>query len=196
MNPNNYFRFEFQVLFIFKLMKLFLIPIFSLLSIFLIVSCRKDPQLNNQVLTKSSKEIKTLDSIYSPTLIDTSNQYFLKISVTNFKSIDGNINIALFDDEASFDNKSTYYIAKSYAVNNDTMDIILTNLHPHTYALSLYHDQNKNNELDQNILGIPQEGFAFSNNAMGAFGPPSFNMAKFEIKKNVNSYQKISLKYF
>ena len=42
------------------------------------------------------------------------------------------------------------------------------------------HDTNDNKELDSNLFGMPKEGFGFSNDAMGMFGPPDFKKASFE----------------
>ena len=46
-----------------------------------------------------------------------------------------------------------------------------------TYALALVHDENDNLKIDTGLFGIPTEGFCFSKNAMGLFGPPSFKDA-------------------
>ena len=43
------------------------------------------------------------------------------------------------------------------------------------YAIAVYHEVNGNGKLDKNFLGIPTEGYGFSNNARGTFGPPNFN---------------------
>ncbi len=45
-----------------------------------------------------------------------------------------------------------------------------------TYALALIHDENGNGKLDT-MMGIPREGFGFSNNPAIRFGPPSFKSA-------------------
>ena len=45
-----------------------------------------------------------------------------------------------------------------------------------TYALALIHDENGNGKLDT-MLGIPREGFGFSNNPAIRFGAPSFKSA-------------------
>lgn len=50
---------------------------------------------------------------------------------------------------------------------------------PGTYALAVIHDENLNGKLDANWLGIPSEGYGFSNDARAALGPPSFSAASF-----------------
>jgi len=50
---------------------------------------------------------------------------------------------------------------------------------PGTYALAVIHDEDMNGMLDTNWLGVPTEGFGFSNDAKGTVGAPSFSAASF-----------------
>jgi uncharacterized protein (DUF2141 family) len=50
---------------------------------------------------------------------------------------------------------------------------------PGTYAMAVIHDENMNGKLDTNWLGIPTEGYGFSNDAQGVVGAPSFSAASF-----------------
>ena len=49
-----------------------------------------------------------------------------------------------------------------------------------TYALTALHDENSNGKLDT-FLGIPREGFAFSNNPRVGFGPPAYERVRFSL---------------
>ena len=51
---------------------------------------------------------------------------------------------------------------------------------PGTYALGVIHDENMNGKLDTNRLGIPVEGYGFSNGARALLGAPSFAAASFQ----------------
>ena len=42
------------------------------------------------------------------------------------------------------------------------------------------HDEDGDGAFDRDFLGLPQEGYAFSNDAREPFGPPSFEAAAFE----------------
>lgn len=57
------------------------------------------------------------------------------------------------------------------------LTVVLKDLPDGPLALTLYHDVNANGKLDFNLMGIPTEPYGFSNNAMGAFGPPKFEQA-------------------
>ena len=50
-------------------------------------------------------------------------------------------------------------------------------LPPGPYAVIVFHDENDNGILDEDLLGIPTEGYGFSNNATGFFSAPSFDAA-------------------
>jgi uncharacterized protein (DUF2141 family) len=50
---------------------------------------------------------------------------------------------------------------------------------PGTYALAVIHDENRDGKLGTDWMGVPKEGYGFSNNAKGAFGAPSFEDASF-----------------
>ena len=50
---------------------------------------------------------------------------------------------------------------------------------PGMYALAVVHDENMNGKLDANLLGIPKEGYGFSNDAKAFLGAPSFTAASF-----------------
>jgi uncharacterized protein (DUF2141 family) len=48
-----------------------------------------------------------------------------------------------------------------------------------TYALAVIHDENRDGELATNVMGMPKEGYGFSNDAKGTLGAPSFEAASF-----------------
>ncbi|MDH5654737.1 MAG: DUF2141 domain-containing protein [Spirochaetia bacterium] len=52
------------------------------------------------------------------------------------------------------------------------------------YAVSVFHDENGNRQLDANSIGIPKEGYGFSmNHPDSKFGPPEYKKAEFKLKK-------------
>lgn len=55
-----------------------------------------------------------------------------------------------------------------------SIQVVFKDLPPGDYAVTAYHDENNSGEIDRNALGIPTEGYAFGNDAMGFMGPPKF----------------------
>ncbi|MFO0683953.1 MAG: DUF2141 domain-containing protein [Sandaracinus sp.] len=46
-------------------------------------------------------------------------------------------------------------------------------------AFAGLHDEDGDGEMDRDMVGIPSEGYAFSNDVREPFGPPSFDAASF-----------------
>lgn len=101
----------------------------------------------------------------------------MTVVVKNVKEATGKIAIALYNKDGDFMKKS---IARQMTqAKAGEVQLILENVTPGDYAISVMHDANDNGELDSGAFGIPKEGFGFSNDAMGMFGPPSYEKAKF-----------------
>lgn len=51
------------------------------------------------------------------------------------------------------------------------------------YAIALYHDENGNRNFDRTGLGLPAEGYGFSNNPSTLAGLPSFNSVRLNVPR-------------
>jgi len=49
------------------------------------------------------------------------------------------------------------------------------------YSIAVLHDENDNHKLDRNLLGIPKEGFGFSNNPAVGLSAPQFAAAAVQV---------------
>lgn len=101
----------------------------------------------------------------------------LTIHIDDVKSASGNVLVAVFTSEGSF-LKAPAKASGAKAEPNSTA-VVFKDLPEGEYAFAVYHDANGNGKLDKNLLGIPTEDYAFSNNALGKMGPPSYASAKF-----------------
>jgi uncharacterized protein (DUF2141 family) len=104
----------------------------------------------------------------------------LQVEVAGLKSDVGQVVLTLHDNADSFPTKPEQAIKtlKSKILGSQAR-VKFQDVLNGTYAIAVYHDENSNNELDSNFLGIPKEGVGVSNNAKGKFGPPKFEDAKF-----------------
>ena len=71
----------------------------------------------------------------------------------------------------------------SEVITDNKCIVVIKDLKPGKYAFKYFHDENNDEEINTNFMGIPREGYGFSNNAKGAFGPPSFDKMLFELSK-------------
>lgn len=108
----------------------------------------------------------------------------LTIRVNNIQVKSGTIHLALYNQAEDFLTEKTY-LATIEAVNDsEELVIVLNDLPFGEYAISLYHDENDNKELDKYMGLIPKEAYGFSNNARGSMGPPSYDQSKFIFNEN------------
>jgi uncharacterized protein (DUF2141 family) len=106
----------------------------------------------------------------------------LEVTVRGFRSANGTLAIALFDNAVHFDAR-TPAIRKAYlSIDNREARWVVGPLPPGDYAVLAYHDENGNGAIDFHPLGIPKEPVAVSNGAGRLLGPPRFDDAKFRLK--------------
>ena len=118
----------------------------------------------------------------------------LTVTVTDIKKIEGKIMLAMYDNAAGFDEGETAPVrAVAVDVDAETVSISFDELEAGDYAIKLYHDANDNGEMDQNMLGLPKEGYGFSGNG-GRFGPPPFTEAAFAVVDDTDNTVSITLR--
>lgn len=78
-------------------------------------------------------------------------------------------------------------VLQQVRVTGPVMMITFADIPAGDHAIKAFHDVNDNGKLDTNWMGIPTEPYGFSNNAMGTFGPPSFQQASFGVKQGANT---------
>lgn len=118
-------------------------------------------------------------------------QHRIEVIVSGVKDTTGLIMVALFNRGEEFLKKPT--IGRMVKAEDGQAVAVFDGQPAGEYAASIIHDANRNRKLDTNILGLPREGFGFSNDAMGTFGPPSFDKAKFSVAKSISI--RIRVKY-
>ncbi len=101
----------------------------------------------------------------------------LDVLVENITEHRGTLYWSVFDSEADYKADDNAVISAKSRVSGDTVRVTVHDLPHGEYAVKLFHDANGNGEMDTNMLGIPKEGYGFSNNG-GKFGPASFEDAK------------------
>ncbi|WP_024997432.1 DUF2141 domain-containing protein [Bacteroides graminisolvens] len=114
----------------------------------------------------------------SSVVINSNNKCNLTIKITDISAIKGDIYIAIYDNQNAFDNKNA--INSKRLMVTSTKEEYTLSLPIGEYAVILYQDLNKNKKLDR-LFSVPLEPYGISNNVNGF---PSFDIAKFTLKKN------------
>ncbi|NPD45048.1 MULTISPECIES: DUF2141 domain-containing protein [unclassified Lentimicrobium] len=105
----------------------------------------------------------------------------LTIIVNGIQNAKGTMNFAVYDNAENYDKSKDYFIGESIPVESMKFEFVFYDLPYGKYAISLFHDEDEDGDLDTNWIGMPKELFGFSNNAKAKMGPPDFEDACFEI---------------
>ena len=115
----------------------------------------------------------------------------LQVKIDGVASGKGKLRVAVCD-QASFLKKCS--IGALAAAHSGSVTVEVPDVPAGNWAVMAYHDENDNQKLDRNELGIPSEGYGFSNGANAKFGPPKFEQAAVAVGANATPVQ-ITLKY-
>lgn len=113
----------------------------------------------------------------------------LTVAVSGLKNNTGMVKVGLYNSEGTF--LKTIYKSITSEIKNNSAIVTFVGIPKGEYGISTYQDENSNGILDKNMIGIPSEDFACSNNAKGFMGPPAYEDAKFNINKDL----KIEIKF-
>lgn len=101
----------------------------------------------------------------------------LTVTVRHVRSSQGIITLSVFDSEKTFLGDDLELASIDVQANQGDVPVVFKDLPPGKYAVAAFHDENASGDIDTNFLGIPTEGFGFSNGAKAFLGPPEFKDA-------------------
>ena len=102
----------------------------------------------------------------------------LEIKINNLESNKGPIYIRILDE-----NENPVIVGTSTVINYSA-EISFDSISPGRYAIQFFHDENENQKMDFNLIGIPKEKFGSSNNVKPLLGPPKFEKMLINLNQN------------
>lgn len=106
------------------------------------------------------------------------SQFRLDIEILELRNNNGNIMLQLFDSTQKV------LTQEKCIIKDNKSSFSVPDLSPAKYAVRYYHDENMNGKMETNLVGKPTEGYGFSNNVIGKFGPPPFEKWLFEVSSD------------
>ena len=102
--------------------------------------------------------------------------------MTGFKNDEGLARVAVFLDAGGWPDQEDSVIATAVIPISDGQAVaVFEEIPAGPFAVSVFHDENDDGELDSDTLGIPSEDYGFSRDARDMFGAPSFKEARIEL---------------
>jgi uncharacterized protein (DUF2141 family) len=143
---------------------------------------------NRPALFGPARRSNVLAGLIGPLLATPAWAGDLRVVVEGIASSAGTIVAGLYDNQDSFEravaksstvqvNDSRRLVGISLRPSAETQTIVFADLRPGRYSVVVFHDENDNAKLDKDVLGLPIEAYAISNNARGFLRPPAFKDA-------------------
>jgi uncharacterized protein (DUF2141 family) len=105
----------------------------------------------------------------------------IHVKILNIRNSTGCVDCALFESPVGFPTEFLHSATNIMIikVRDRQARCDFEDIPSGTYALAVIHDEDMDGKLDTNWLGIPTEGYGFSNDAKALLGGPSFSAASF-----------------
>lgn len=105
----------------------------------------------------------------------------LTVSISEVNQGKGHVMVGLYAGSEEFTQGKASFGSRVKA-ENEQEQVVFKDVPAGEYAIKIYQDENSNQKLDVNFMGIPKEGYGFSNN-VGRFGSPDYQEAKFMVEE-------------
>ena len=120
----------------------------------------------------------------------------ISIHITGLRNNKGHVLVSLFRDGKGYPDEPEKAVRKlRLEIRNQAGSALVTGIPPGIYAVAILHDENDDLKMNKNFFGLPKEGYGFSNNVMGTFGPPSFSRASFTHRVQQKTEVRIRARY-
>jgi uncharacterized protein (DUF2141 family) len=119
----------------------------------------------------------------------------LYVNVEGLRAAQGLVAVTLYADDSSrfLARRGSLYVGRVEA-RAPTTRVCIHLPSTGTYALAVYHDQDGNRSFNRSGLGMPREGFGFSNNPATMFGVPAFRAVRIAVPRT-NMQTTVRLRY-
>lgn len=120
----------------------------------------------------------------------------IELTITGLKSTKGQIVIGIFRDDPSFQKEEAYrsLTFPKKDITNGEMKVSFR-LEPGLWGISLLDDENSSGLMEYNFLGIPKEGFGFSDYYTSGFSKPKFRSFSFTLEKDQKKKVTVKVRY-
>lgn len=130
--------------------------------------------------------LSLLCSIFILTSFSSFAQHSLTVKIKGIRNNKGTINFGVFNNANGFLKEGKALKTQKLTVKNGEATVVLSSLPKGIYAFSLFHDSNSDGKCNTNLVGIPTEGYAFSNNMRPKLAAPSFKDCSFNLSSNTS----------
>jgi uncharacterized protein (DUF2141 family) len=120
----------------------------------------------------------------------------LTVEISNLRSTKGQVGISLYNRKEGFPQQesSIYRKVNIHSWEGEIAEVVIRDLPEGYYAIASWHDENGDDDMNYSFLGIPKEGYCFSNNIKPWLRAPTWEEARFSLYEQGKTIR-IMMKY-
>ncbi|MGA2409242.1 MAG: DUF2141 domain-containing protein [Candidatus Binataceae bacterium] len=103
----------------------------------------------------------------------------ITINVTGLRNNKGVVSCTLCSSPEGYPGDCKVQQTVKAAIAGDKAACVFPHKAPGTYAATIFHDEDNDGKFKRNLIGIPKEGFGFSNNYHPSVRAPTWDEGKF-----------------
>lgn len=147
---------------------------------------------------KSTSVILTIIMAFITFQLSSATSQSLRITIQNLKASDkGAIRIAIFCDEKGFKDEKEHrlVVCEKSEIIDGKLKLEIP-IKKGIYGISVLDDENNSGKMEYKVIGIPKEGFGFSNYTLKLMKKPKFKDFNFQLCEKETKEILVSMKYF
>lgn len=110
----------------------------------------------------------------SPLCQGAAGEIRLELTIAAVASGQGNVTVVVYDNPGGFLERGGRLFKARLPARTGTLSTCLALPKPGKYAVAVYHDVDDDGKFDRTWVGLPAEGWGFSNDPPRSFGVPTF----------------------
>jgi uncharacterized protein (DUF2141 family) len=138
------------------------------------------------VTTDSTVTADSIITVVAPVADTNITPAPLTLIINNLTSATAPVIVGVYTAQNKFLSPKDKWRSYSFRPDSKILTAKIKDLKFGVYAIAIYQDVNSNGKIDKNILGIPTEPYAFSNNYKPTVKAPNFKNCKFDYDSAAN----------
>ncbi len=123
------------------------------------------------------------------------NAQTVQMRIEGIRNSKGNIQLGIFTNQEQF-RKEEPVIEKVFSKRNMRAGVLVVRfeLEHGNYGIAVLDDENKDGDMNYNFIGVPREGFGFSNFVSSGMTKPRYSDFSFDVKPGLNKVE-VKMRY-
>lgn len=104
----------------------------------------------------------------------------ISVVVEGLRNDKGMVRCGLYASAVGFREPGKEWKGVAAPIQGGKATCVFNDVPPGSYAAAVFHAENNETQLETGMFGKPKQGYGFSRDAKGSFGPPGFDAAAYK----------------